>query len=316
MTSHANTFFALITMVVGDPDRDQDLQLARHDVGRQDPVRDRRCCSASLPLPVPDRGPDGHHAGRRRRSTGSSPTPTSSSPTSTTSSSAASVLAIFGASTTGTPRRPAGCCRERLGRWHFWLFVIGFHLTFDPMHVPGLLGMPRRIYTYEAGRGWDTLNLIISIGVVHPGRRDPDLRVRTSLRSLGRARRPATTRGTPGRWNGPTTSPPPVLQLRAAPRRAQPPAALGPEASGGPGLEVRMSDAEPHAIRHSAGTLGASGSRPGRHGVPDHRGGRDLPHLRRGLSLLPRARASAGPQPKDVLELPIFISVCLLASSS
>src|SRR4029077_19967545 len=42
--------------------------------------------------------------------------------------------------------------------------VLGFHLTFDLMHVPGLLGMPRRIYTYEPGRGWDTLNLLVSIG--------------------------------------------------------------------------------------------------------------------------------------------------------
>ena len=42
--------------------------------------------------------------------------------------------------------------------------MIGFHLTFDVMHFPGLLGMPRRIYTYEPGRGWDTMNLIVSIG--------------------------------------------------------------------------------------------------------------------------------------------------------
>jgi len=55
---------------------------------------------------------------------------------------------------------------ERLARLHFWLFLIGFHLTFDFMHVPGLLGMPRRIYTYEPGRGWDVWNLIVTIGVV------------------------------------------------------------------------------------------------------------------------------------------------------
>jgi cytochrome c oxidase subunit I len=53
---------------------------------------------------------------------------------------------------------------ETLGKWHFWLFCIGFHLTFDFMHIPGLLGMPRRIYTYVPGRGWETLNLIVSIG--------------------------------------------------------------------------------------------------------------------------------------------------------
>jgi cytochrome c oxidase subunit I len=55
---------------------------------------------------------------------------------------------------------------ERLGKLHFWLFLIGFHLTFDLMHVPGLLGMPRRIYTYEPGRGWDVWNLLVSVGVL------------------------------------------------------------------------------------------------------------------------------------------------------
>jgi cytochrome c oxidase subunit 1 len=55
---------------------------------------------------------------------------------------------------------------ETLARIHFWLFSLGFHLTFDFMHVPGLLGMPRRIYTYEPGRGWDTWNLIVTVGVV------------------------------------------------------------------------------------------------------------------------------------------------------
>src|SRR5580692_6943286 len=54
---------------------------------------------------------------------------------------------------------------EVLGKLHFWLFFVGFHLTFDFMHVPGILGMPRRIYTYEPGRGWDIWNLIVTIGV-------------------------------------------------------------------------------------------------------------------------------------------------------
>jgi cytochrome c oxidase subunit 1 len=53
---------------------------------------------------------------------------------------------------------------ETLGKWHFWLQVIGFHLTFDVMHIPGILGMPRQIYTYEADRGWGPLNLIVTIG--------------------------------------------------------------------------------------------------------------------------------------------------------
>jgi cytochrome c oxidase subunit I len=53
---------------------------------------------------------------------------------------------------------------EKLGKWHFWLFLIGFHLTFDFMHIPGILGMPRRIYTYEADRGWMIWNMIVSSG--------------------------------------------------------------------------------------------------------------------------------------------------------
>ncbi len=53
---------------------------------------------------------------------------------------------------------------EKLGKWHFWLFVVGFHVCFDTMHIPGFLGMPRRIYTYEPGRGWDASNFIVGIG--------------------------------------------------------------------------------------------------------------------------------------------------------
>ena len=55
---------------------------------------------------------------------------------------------------------------KRLGLWHFWLFVLGFHLTFDPQHFLGMVGMPRRIYTYDPGRGWELYNLISSIGVL------------------------------------------------------------------------------------------------------------------------------------------------------
>jgi len=53
---------------------------------------------------------------------------------------------------------------ETLGKWHFWLFFIGFHVTFDVMHFVGFLGMPRSIYTYEPDRGWNTLNFVISMG--------------------------------------------------------------------------------------------------------------------------------------------------------
>ena len=74
------------------------------------------------------------------------------------------VFALFGAFYYWYPKITGRMLNETLGKWHFWLFVLGFHLTFDFMHVPGLLGMPRRIYTYEPGRGWDVWNLIVSIG--------------------------------------------------------------------------------------------------------------------------------------------------------
>ena len=53
---------------------------------------------------------------------------------------------------------------ERLGKLHFVLMLIGFNLTFGPFHVLGLQGMPRRIYTYPANRGWDFWNLMSTIG--------------------------------------------------------------------------------------------------------------------------------------------------------
>jgi cytochrome c oxidase subunit I len=74
------------------------------------------------------------------------------------------VMCIFAAIYYWYPKATGRMMSETLGKWHFWLFVIGFHLCFDTMHVPGILGMPRSIYTYEADRGWGTLNLVTSIG--------------------------------------------------------------------------------------------------------------------------------------------------------
>ena len=76
------------------------------------------------------------------------------------------LFAIFAGFYYWYPKAFGRLLNRKLGLWHFWLFAIGFHLTFDTMHIPGLLGMPRRIYTYDAGRGWDTLNLICSIGAL------------------------------------------------------------------------------------------------------------------------------------------------------
>jgi len=75
------------------------------------------------------------------------------------------LFTLFGAFYYWFPKMSGRMYNETLGKWHFFLFFIGFHLTFDFMHVPGLLGMPRRIYTYEPGRGWEIWNLICTIGV-------------------------------------------------------------------------------------------------------------------------------------------------------
>jgi cytochrome c oxidase subunit I len=75
------------------------------------------------------------------------------------------LFCLFGAFYYWFPKMSGKMYNETLGKLHFWLFFVGFHLTFDFMHIPGLLGMPRRIYTYEPGRGWDTWNLIVTIGV-------------------------------------------------------------------------------------------------------------------------------------------------------
>jgi cytochrome c oxidase subunit 1 len=76
------------------------------------------------------------------------------------------VFTIFGAIYYWFPKVTGRLLSERLGRWHFWLFVVGFNVTFLPMHWLGMIGMPRRIYTYPADRGWDFWNLVASLGVL------------------------------------------------------------------------------------------------------------------------------------------------------
>jgi cytochrome c oxidase subunit 1 len=76
---------------------------------------------------------------------------------------------IFAAIYYWYPKATGRMLNKRLGLWHFWLFLIGFHLTFDPQHIAGILGMPRRIYTYDPGRGWEIYNMISSIGALFQG---------------------------------------------------------------------------------------------------------------------------------------------------
>jgi cytochrome c oxidase subunit I len=74
------------------------------------------------------------------------------------------VFPVAGATYFWFPKMTGRFLDEKLGRWNFWTMFLGFNLAFFPMHIAGLLGMPRRIYTYADGMGWDTLNMIITIG--------------------------------------------------------------------------------------------------------------------------------------------------------
>ena len=74
------------------------------------------------------------------------------------------VFPLFGAFYYWFPKITGRMLDETLGRWNFWLFFIGFNVTFYPMHHLGLQGMPRRVYTYPADMGWNGLNLLSSIG--------------------------------------------------------------------------------------------------------------------------------------------------------
>ncbi|MEJ8838829.1 cytochrome c oxidase subunit I [Ramlibacter sp. AN1133] len=74
------------------------------------------------------------------------------------------VFAVVGGTYYWFPKMTGRMMNERLGRWNFWVMFIGFNVGFFPMHIAGLLGMPRRIYTYPAGMGWDAVNAVISWG--------------------------------------------------------------------------------------------------------------------------------------------------------
>ena len=76
------------------------------------------------------------------------------------------VFPIFGAMYYWGPKMTGRLLSERLGKVSFWVMFVGFNITFFPMHILGFLGMPRRVYTYNDGLGWDGLNAMVSIGSV------------------------------------------------------------------------------------------------------------------------------------------------------
>ncbi|HEX7091060.1 MAG TPA: cytochrome c oxidase subunit I [Longimicrobiales bacterium] len=74
------------------------------------------------------------------------------------------IMIAFGAIYYWFPKITGRLMDERLGKWNFWLMFVGVNLTFFPMHFAGLLGMPRRIFTYPAELNLGTINFIESLG--------------------------------------------------------------------------------------------------------------------------------------------------------
>ncbi|HYK96752.1 MAG TPA: cytochrome c oxidase subunit I, partial [Candidatus Acidoferrales bacterium] len=76
------------------------------------------------------------------------------------------IFAVFAGTYYWFPKMTGRLLSERLGKWHFWLAFVGFHLTFLPQHWLGVDGIPRRVFTYAADTGWGPLNLLSSIGAL------------------------------------------------------------------------------------------------------------------------------------------------------
>jgi cytochrome c oxidase subunit 1 len=77
-----------------------------------------------------------------------------------------SIMGIFAGIYHYFPKITGRLMDERLGRIHFWLTFVAMNLTFFPMHFSGMLGMPRRIYTYDVGQGWELYNAMSTAGAM------------------------------------------------------------------------------------------------------------------------------------------------------
>ena len=127
-----------------------------------------------------------------------------------------SMMGIFGGIYHYYPKIFGRLMSEGLGKIHFWLTFIAMNLTFYPMHFSGMLGMPRRIYTYDAGQGWDTYNAM-STGGAYLLAISVAIFIFNFLRSLKRG-----AIAGPNPWNAPTLewsipSPPPEYNFAQMP---------------------------------------------------------------------------------------------------
>lgn len=127
------------------------------------------------------------------------------------------VFPIFGAFYYWLPKVTGKLLDERWGKVSFWLMFVGFNVTFFPQHILGLLGMPRRIYTYDAGLGWDFNNLLSTIGAFMLA-----VGILVTAVNYMRSQRSGEPAG-PDPWDGETlewasTSPPPEYNFETIPR--------------------------------------------------------------------------------------------------
>jgi len=126
------------------------------------------------------------------------------------------VFPVVGALYFWFPKFTGKMMDERLGQWNFWTMFAGFNLGFFPMHISGLLGMPRRIYTYSEGMGWDWLNLTTTLGSFVFG-----IGVLLLIYNVIRSLRHGVTAGE-NPWDAPTlewatSSPPPPYNFAVIP---------------------------------------------------------------------------------------------------
>jgi cytochrome c oxidase subunit 1 len=127
------------------------------------------------------------------------------------------MLGLFAGMYYWWPKMTGRRLSETLGKWHFWLTFIGMNLAFFPMHFSGLLGMPRRIYTYGAELGVTRLNQVSTAGAFLLG-----IAVLVFLVNLWWTRKRGAPAGNDP-WQGATLewaipSPPPVYNFTVIPR--------------------------------------------------------------------------------------------------
>jgi cytochrome c oxidase subunit 1 len=122
------------------------------------------------------------------------------------------VFPLFGAFYYWLPKMTGRMLSETLGKWHFWLFFFGFNLTFFPMHILGLRGMTRRIYTYQPEMHWGRTNMLESAGAVLMV-----ISVIIFLTNVWRSRKRGEVAGSnpwyAGTLEWATTSPPPIYNF-------------------------------------------------------------------------------------------------------